>query len=182
MLLLFSEVMCQNETVRAEIGEAPKPDATTVLSFWKSVGARPKSSTPARIWSNIVCRKGKSGSKFKAPTLTPPPEVSLRNSARKQIDTLLIGDSITQHVRMAKTENLTFAYTMVRELVEILLTILSTHPECMRIIFHKGSFDILWKKTGSEILKKDFSLLETRVNRVSISGKKYNLCVKPRNN
>lgn len=37
--------------------------------------------------------------------------------------------------------------------------ILSTHPSNMRIIIDAGSFDILRRKTGSEILKKDFSLL-----------------------
>ena len=73
-------LMCQNDTVIAETaGEAPKPHATTYLSFWNSVGARPKSSTPARTWSNVVCRRGKSSSKFKAPAFTPPPEVSLHN-------------------------------------------------------------------------------------------------------
>ena len=76
---------------------------------------------------------------------------------------------------MASTEDLTFAYTTVGELVELLPTIPSTHAEDMRIIIHMGAFDILWKKTGSEILKKDFFLLLERlchygVNRVSISG------------
>ncbi|KAL7381915.1 hypothetical protein ABVT39_013464 [Epinephelus coioides] len=60
---------------------------------------------------------------------------------------------------MAKTENLTVSDTSARELTELLPVILSTHPSNMRIIIHAGSFDILRGKTGSEILKKDFSLL-----------------------
>ncbi|KAL7386867.1 hypothetical protein ABVT39_014955 [Epinephelus coioides] len=74
-------------------------------------------------------------------------------------DTILIGDSITKHVRMAKTENLTVSDTSFRELTELLPVILSTHPSNRRIIIHAGSFDILRRKTGSEILKKDFFLL-----------------------
>ncbi|KAL7374885.1 hypothetical protein ABVT39_008540 [Epinephelus coioides] len=84
---------------------------------------------------------------------------SIANTTPDQPDTILIGDSITKHVRMAKTENLTVSDTSVRELTELLPVILSTHPSNMRIIIHAGSFDILQGKTGSEILKKDFSLL-----------------------
>ncbi|XP_049912611.1 uncharacterized protein LOC126397711 [Epinephelus moara] len=84
---------------------------------------------------------------------------SIANTTPDQPDTILIGDSITKHVRMAKTENLTVSDTSVRELTELLPVILSTHPSNMRIIIHAGSFDILRRKTGSEILKKDFSLL-----------------------
>ena len=85
------------------------------------------------------------------------------NTTQNGIDTILIGDSVTQHVRMAKMENLTFSDTSVRELKDILSTILSTHPDGMWIIVHTGSFDILKRKTGSEILKKDFSLLLERL-------------------
>ncbi|KAL7393455.1 hypothetical protein ABVT39_011044 [Epinephelus coioides] len=89
----------------------------------------------------------------------PKARRSIVNTTPDQPDTILIGDSITKHVRMAKTENLTVSDTSVRELTKLLPVILSTHPSNMRIIIHAGSFDILRKKTGSEILKKDFSLL-----------------------
>ncbi|KAL7394631.1 hypothetical protein ABVT39_000923 [Epinephelus coioides] len=187
-------------------------------SYWHRTGARPKASTPARTWSDVTRHKGKSSTKSvkRAPTLTPPLELSLHNRydalapneicdntncaeprqakaiqnasnspkttarprARKnytnstpekprarrsianttpdQPDTILIGDSITKHVRMAKTENLTVSDTSVRELTKLLPVILSTHPSNMRIIIHA---DILRGKTGSEILKKNFSLL-----------------------
>ena len=46
------------------------------------------------------------------------------------------------------------ADTPVRELTELLPVILSTRPGNTRIIVHAGSFDILWGKTGSRILKK----------------------------
>ncbi|KAL7372421.1 hypothetical protein ABVT39_015999, partial [Epinephelus coioides] len=84
---------------------------------------------------------------------------SIANTTPDQQDTILIGDSITKHVRMAKTKNLTVSDKSVRELTELLPVILSTPPSNMRIIIHAGSFDILRGKTGSEILKKDFSLL-----------------------
>ncbi|KAL7404271.1 hypothetical protein ABVT39_012305 [Epinephelus coioides] len=81
---------------------------------------------------------------------------SIANTTPDQPDTILIGDSITKHVRMAKTENLTVSDTTVTELTELLPVIPSTPPSNMRIIIHAGSFDILRRKTGSEILKKDF--------------------------
>ncbi|KAL7372750.1 hypothetical protein ABVT39_021796 [Epinephelus coioides] len=84
---------------------------------------------------------------------------NIPNPTSDQPDTILIGDSITKHVRMAKTENLTVSDTSVRELTELFPVILSTHPSNMRIIIHAESFDILRRKTDSEILKKDFSLL-----------------------
>ncbi|KAL7394085.1 hypothetical protein ABVT39_020320 [Epinephelus coioides] len=84
---------------------------------------------------------------------------SIANTTPDQPDTILIGDSITKRARMANTENLTVSDTSVRELTELLPVILSTHPSNIRIIIHAGSFDILRRKTGSEILKKDFSLL-----------------------
>ena len=68
------------------------------------------------------------------------------DTTQNGIDTILIGDSITQHVRMAKTKNITFSDTSVRELIDILPTILSTHPDGMKIIIHTGSFDILRRK------------------------------------
>ena len=97
------------------------------------------------------------------------------NATQNGIDTILTGDSVTQYVRMAKTENITFSDTSVGELIDILPTILSTHPDGMKIIIHTGSFDILRRKTGSEIPKRDFSLLLERlchygVHCVSISG------------
>ncbi|KAL7380858.1 hypothetical protein ABVT39_025064 [Epinephelus coioides] len=211
--------ICPNTTGSA--AEAPKLAFPNDPSYWHRTGARPKASTPARTWSDVTRHKGKSSRKSvkRAPTLTPPLELSLHNRydalapnemcdntnyteprqakaiqnasnspkttarprARKnyanstpekprarrsianttpdQPDTILIGDSITKHVRMAKTENLTESDTSVRELTELLPVILSTHPNNMRIIIHAGSFDILRGKTGSEILKKDFSLL-----------------------
>ncbi|KAL7386858.1 hypothetical protein ABVT39_014914 [Epinephelus coioides] len=216
--------------------------------IWKT-GARPKASTPARTWADVIRHKGKSNRKSvkRAPTLTPPLELSLQNRydalapnemcgntnytepreanhtcgikaiqnantspkttarprARKnyanttpekprarrnitnptperprasrtipnftsdQPDTILIGDSITKHVRMAKTENLTVSDTSVRELTELLPVILSTHPSNMRIIIYAGSFDILQRKTDSEILKK---LSDCLSQNVFISG------------
>ncbi len=76
---------------------------------------------------------------------------------------------------MAKTENLTMVDTSVREQIKLLPVILSTRPSDMRVIIHAESFDILWRKTGSEILKKGFGLvLEKRSNyqlqHVFISG------------
>ncbi|KAL7397468.1 hypothetical protein ABVT39_022517 [Epinephelus coioides] len=191
--------ICPNTTGSA--AEAPKLAFPNDPSYWHRTGARPKASTPARTWSDVTRRKGKSSRKSvkRAPTLTPPLELSLHNRPRlskmqaiapkplldpgpeknyanstpekprarrsianttpDQPDSILIGDSITKHVRMAKTENLTVSDTSVRELTELLPVILSTHPSNMRIIIHAGSFDILRGKTGSEILKKDFSLL-----------------------
>lgn len=56
------------------------------------------------------------------------------------------------------------ADTSVRELTELLPVILSTHSSNMRIIIHAGSFDILWRKTDSEIQKKVFSLQLENLN------------------
>ena len=47
--------MCPNDTGIS--GEAPKSDGPTDISYWNSVGAKPKSSTPARTWSHVVRRK-----------------------------------------------------------------------------------------------------------------------------
>ncbi|KAJ8345975.1 hypothetical protein SKAU_G00301680 [Synaphobranchus kaupii] len=62
--------------------EAPKPAFPNDASYWHSIGARPKASTPARTWSDVVHRRGKSSKKSnkRAPTLTPPPQLSLQNS------------------------------------------------------------------------------------------------------
>ena len=146
-----------------------KPVGPTDISYWNSVGAKPKSSTPARTWSHVVRRWYKPSMKPKPPALTPPPQVPLHNkynlltpnrmcddecnakmnknkrngpktqpranqnirsspnpttkvrtaeaintSMQNWIDTILIGDSITQHFRMAKMENITFYDTSVR--------------------------------------------------------------------
>ena len=40
--------MCPNDTGIS--GEAPKPAGPTDISYWNSVGAKQKSSTPARTW------------------------------------------------------------------------------------------------------------------------------------
>jgi len=100
-----------------------------------------------------------------------------RNSANlttDKLDTILIGDDITKYIRMAKTENLTMPDISVQELTELLPTVLSTYPTTMRVIIHIGSCDILRRKTGSEILKKDFSKLLKKIENlqqeVSISG------------
>lgn len=71
---------------------------------------------------------------------------------------------MTKHVRIATTENLTMADTSVRELTEVLPVILFTHPSIMRIIIHIGSSDNLQWKAGSEILKRDFSLLQEKLS------------------
>lgn len=205
---------------------APKPAPPNDASHWHRIGARPKASTPARTWSDVVGHRGKSGTKpvWRGPTLTPPPELPLQNRydaltvlemcennnyaepkeenhtahhpkavknlknkrnspkttagprARGHIanpkhdrpDTVLIGDAITKHVRMPKTENLTLENTSVRELIEVLPGILSRHPNNRRIIIHAGSFDILRKKTGSEILKQDFSRLLGSLNQYNL--------------
>uniref|UniRef100_A0AAY5L4E8 C2 domain-containing protein n=1 Tax=Esox lucius TaxID=8010 RepID=A0AAY5L4E8_ESOLU len=86
------------------------------------------------------------------------------NSTFDEPDTTLIVDDITKHIRMAKTKNLTMADTSVRELTEMLPVILSTHPSNMKIIIHTGTFDILQRKTGSEILNIYFSILLEKVN------------------
>ena len=44
------------------------------------------------------------------------------DTTKNGIDTILIGDSVTQYLRMAKTENITFSDTSVRELIDILPT------------------------------------------------------------
>jgi len=69
--------MCPSDTGIS--GEAPKQAGPTDISYWNSVGAKPKSSTPARTWSHVVHRNGKPSMKPKPPALTPPPEVSLHN-------------------------------------------------------------------------------------------------------
>ncbi len=61
--------------------------------------------------------------------------------------------------RMGKTENLTVGDTSVEGQTEMLPTILSIHPSNMNTVIHAGSFCILQRKTSSEALKKDFSLL-----------------------
>lgn len=70
----------------------------------------------------------------------------LDNSTLDEPDTTLLGDSITEDVRMAETANLTMAYKLVMELTELLPVILSRHPSNMRITIHSGSFDILRSK------------------------------------
>ena len=44
--------ICPNDTGIS--GEAPKPAGPTDISYWNSVGAKPKSSTPARTWSHVA--------------------------------------------------------------------------------------------------------------------------------
>ncbi|KAJ8347977.1 hypothetical protein SKAU_G00265660 [Synaphobranchus kaupii] len=63
--------------------ETPKPAFPNDASHWHSIGARPKASTPARNWSDVFHRRGKSSkrSNKRAPTLTPPPQLSLQNSS-----------------------------------------------------------------------------------------------------
>ena len=53
--------MCTNDTGIS--GEAPKPAGLTDISYWNSVSAKPKSSTPARTWSHVVRRRGKPSTK-----------------------------------------------------------------------------------------------------------------------
>jgi len=62
--------MCPNNTGTSV--KAPKPARPTDISYWNSVGAKPKSSTPARTWSHVVRRRGKPSTKPKTPELTPP--------------------------------------------------------------------------------------------------------------
>ncbi|KAL7404472.1 hypothetical protein ABVT39_015243 [Epinephelus coioides] len=64
-----------------ESAEAPKLAFPNDSSYWHRTGARPKVSTPARTWADVTKRKGKSSRKSikRAPTLTPPLELSLQN-------------------------------------------------------------------------------------------------------
>ena len=87
--------------------------------------------------------------------------------------TILIGDAMTAHVKLAKTENICLRNTSVEELSSEVQTILNNKPNNPKIIIHTGSFDILHKKTGTEILKKHFNQLLNTLNRyqdVFISG------------
>ena len=68
--------ICPNTTESA--AEAPKLAFPNDPSYWHRTGARPKASTPARTWADVVRRRGKSSIKT-APTLTPPLELSLQN-------------------------------------------------------------------------------------------------------
>lgn len=54
---------------------------------------------------------------------------------------------------VGKAENLAMGKTSMQELAEMLPIILSTYPSNINT-FHVGSFDILWRKIGSEVLKK----------------------------
>ena len=90
-----------------------------------------------------------------------------------QMATILVGDAMTEHVKLAKTENLCLSNTSVEELSSEIQKILNNRPNNPKIIIHTGSFDILHKKTGSEILKKHFTQLLNTLNRyqdISISG------------
>lgn len=58
---------------------------------------------------------------------------------------------------MGRVENVPMGNTSMRELIEMLPTVLSTYPSNINI-FQVGSFDILWRKTGSEVLKKGIFL------------------------
>ena len=90
-----------------------------------------------------------------------------------QMATILIGDAMTAHVKLAKTENLCLRNTSVEVLSSKIQTILKNKTNNPKIIIHAGSFDILHKKTGSEILKRHFTQLLNALNRhqdVSISG------------
>ena len=51
---------------------------------------------------------------------------AIDNSKHNGIDAILIGDSVIQYVRMAKTENISFSDTSVRELIDILPTTVYT--------------------------------------------------------
>jgi len=44
--------MCPNDTGIS--GEAPEPSGPTDIFYWNNIGAKPKSSTPARTWSHVV--------------------------------------------------------------------------------------------------------------------------------
>lgn len=57
----------------------------------------------------------------------------------------------------------------------MLPTVLSTYPSNINI-FQVGSFDILWRKIGSEVLKKEFSLfLEKLSVTVTVSYKTFSV-------
>lgn len=101
------------------------------------------------------------------------PKATRNNNPTQKKDYILIGDSITKHVKLAKAENLCLGNTSVRELLELLPSILNTRPSRTKIVIHSGSFDILRKKTGTETLKEDFTHLMNTLNKyqhVSISG------------
>ena len=76
-----------------------------------------------------------------------------------QMAIIFVGIVMTEHVKL--------------ELSSEIQTILNNKPNNPKIIIHTGSFDILHKKTGSEILKKHFTQLLNTLNRyqdISISG------------
>ncbi|KAJ8364697.1 hypothetical protein SKAU_G00135280 [Synaphobranchus kaupii] len=92
---------------------------------------------------------------------------------KPQVDTILIGDAMTKHVRLAKTENICLSNTSIEELASTLPTLLNNKSSDSKIVIHSGSFDILHKKTGTEILKYQFTQLLNALRRfrdVSISG------------
>lgn len=61
--------------------EAFKSTLPSDSSCWHSNGARPKASTPAETWSDVVRRRGKSSrkSRMRALVLRSPPELVLQN-------------------------------------------------------------------------------------------------------
>lgn len=88
---------------------------------------------------------------------------------------LLIGDTITENVEILGTQILTMTDASVKELTELLPEIICAHPKDSKIIIHTGSHDVLKRRTGSEILKKDFSqllhlIIQHDPSRVAISG------------
>ncbi|KAM3613294.1 uncharacterized protein V6R79_023580 [Siganus canaliculatus] len=76
----------------------------------------------------------------------PKPERARSHNPKPERDTVLIGDKMTKHVRMAKTENICLDNTSIKEHSELLPTILTTRLSTMRIIIHIGSCDILQRK------------------------------------
>lgn len=104
--------------------------------------------------SNIATQALRPRSDLIANDPTPSPNANEGNA-----DTILIGDTMTRHVKLAKTENLCLSSTSVEELSSVLPRILNERQSEPKIVIHTGSFDILYKKTGSETLKEHYTQL-----------------------
>jgi len=86
-------------------------------------------------------------------------QTKMHNNNLEDTDTILIGDTISKDIRTAKMDNYFVPETSVSELTEMMPAIIANQPATKEIVIHTGSHDILRLKQGSEIFKRDFTLL-----------------------
>ena len=163
-----------SKRVRSDASKGAIPKANSTSNTTRSIVANATSiSTEATQghYANNNSKKGPTATFNRNATDNTSDDVANKNMP--QLNTILIGDAMTKHVKLAMTENISLSNTSIEELTSTLPALLNNKPNSTKIVIHTGSFDILHKKTGTEILKTHFTqLLNTlqRFREISISG------------